>query len=153
MPELIVVASRYLQASCFGKCDELSHLALVDRKRLLYIYVTTGLKTLLREAEVALRWRCDVHNVRLRFRQQNIQIAKVLLDGKPLADLARHEWFAIADSYNFAVFDSLNLLGVVVGNLSTSHDRYFKHGTLLQGTPQNDDGGLRWLVRMDAIPP
>jgi hypothetical protein len=42
---------------------------------------------------------------------------------------------------------------VVVGNLSTSHDRYFKHGTLLQGTLQNDGGDLQWLTPMDAILP
>jgi hypothetical protein len=74
--------------------------------------VTTVFEAELRYIEVALRWCGDMYHVRPGFTQEFCQITEVLLDGKSFIKLPRHQWLSVADSDDFASFDSSDLRSV-----------------------------------------
>ena len=87
-----------------------------------------ALEAALRDVEMALRRRRDVHDVRPGVVEQLADVAEVAPDREPLAQLPRHQRLAVADADDLAPVDPPDLRRVGVRDLAAADDRDLKHG-------------------------
>src|SRR4029077_7104325 len=128
-----------------GQCNQCSSLVETKRERLLHINVAPRLQTRFGNGKMAFRWGAHVNDVRLGLAEHFGQVAKMLLDGKSLGKLPRHEQLPVTNPHNFASLDPLDLRAVVISNLATSHDGSPKHSALHFGRLQSSSLILpRW---------
>ena len=125
--ELMIVSRCELESFFGGEIDQSSGFFFIQSEWFLHINMASLFQTEPGNVEMALRRRRDVNYVRTRFLQHFVQIAKILLDWKPLRELARHQRLPIAHTYNLAVRDSPDLRGMRIGNLAAADDANFKH--------------------------
>src|SRR6267378_6461686 len=103
---------------------------------------------------MAFRWGANVNDVRLGLAEHFGQVAKMLFDGESFGKLPRHEQLPVTNPHNFASLDPLDLRAVVISNLATSHDGYFKHSALHFGRPQSTSLILpRWALGVSNLSP
>src|SRR5215472_873457 len=138
MAELVVMSNGELEAALLRQCDECFGLVGIDRERLLHVHVAAMLQASLGDLKMAWRRSGDVDNIGPGFIEKCLEAGEGVSDGKPFAELARHQRLAITGANDLASLDPLYLGCMRVGDLSAANESDLKHFVLPPGSSQNN---------------